>query len=103
MKAVAKPHPQLCQCDGCAGARFERVVENLEVFTKANGIRPTNSEQTVMVKSFRVRAHFRRNPHHMNGDPALKARVEDLFARFRAENEALRSAAAADPARRRGR
>src|SRR5262245_1225574 len=75
-------HGKLCQCRTCADQRFDSFLERMEGFVKKTGTRPTNPEQTVAVKSFTVRAHWRRNPHHMNSDEALKERVGAYFKRF---------------------
>ena len=72
-------HTKLCQCNECAGRRFNEFVARLEVFESKNHIQPTSPDQTIAVKPFRVRGHFRRNSRHMNGDPALKERVRRYF------------------------
>jgi hypothetical protein len=78
-------HTLLCQCNACVERRFEAFVERMEGFVKKTGARPTNASQTVMVKSFNVRAHWRRNPYHMNSDEGLKERVDGYFKRFKGE------------------
>lgn len=76
---MTQTHTKLCQCPDCVSRRYERFVETLTAFEEKNGIKPTNADQTVCVKSFRVRSHFRRNPYHMNNDQALKDRVTAYF------------------------
>ena len=69
-------HPKGHQCPVCIQARFDEFVDRLEAFEKHNGVRPASAEQTVMVKRYSVRAHFRRNPYHLQGDPGLRELVQ---------------------------
>lgn len=74
-----KEHPENHQCPACIERRFSLFIERLEAFEQKNGVRPTNPDQTVAVKRYTVRAHFRRNPYHLQGDPGLKERVHTYF------------------------
>ena len=74
-----KEHPEHHQCPECIERRFNLFIERVEAFEAKNGVKPSNADQTVMVKTYRVRAHFRRNPYHMNADPGLKERVNAYF------------------------
>lgn len=76
------PHPKKCQCRSCVDMRFSSFVDRIKSFRKETGAAPASPLQTVFVKEYRVRPHFRRNPHHLQGDPALKERVEGYFQRF---------------------
>lgn len=73
------PHKKLCQCHYCVTLRFERFHERLEAFKDKTGVMPSNADQTVMVKKYTVRPHFRRNPHHLQADEGLKNRVHSYF------------------------
>lgn len=73
------PHPKLHQCRECVALRFERFIERLEAFKDKTGVTPSNADQTVMVKKYTVRPHFRRNPHHLQADEGLKNRVHSYF------------------------
>lgn len=68
-------HPKRCECAPCVARRFDSWLEGFEAFEAKNHIRPTNPDQTVFVKKYTVRPHFRKNPHHMQGDPILRERV----------------------------
>lgn len=67
-------HPKRCECAPCVARRFDSWLEGFEAFEAKNHIRPTNPDQTVFVKKYTVRPHFRKNPHHMQGDPILRER-----------------------------
>jgi hypothetical protein len=54
----------------------------MKAFVRETGAKPRNEAQTVMVRQFTVRAHWRRNPHHLNADDALRKRVSGYFHRF---------------------
>lgn len=69
-----KAHPKLCQCGNCVNRRFEDYQERIESYLK-QGIVPRSIEQTVMVKRYEVAPHFRRNPHHMTRDEAVRSAV----------------------------
>lgn len=60
-----------------------RPEEILEVFWRTRWPEAIPSkdspEQTVRVKEYKVRAHFRRNKNHLNGDPALRNLVQGFF------------------------
>lgn len=75
-------HSKLCQCRACADRRFDAFADRMKAFVKETGAQPRNPEQTVMVRQFTVRAHWRRNPHHMTADEALRKRVDTYFHRF---------------------
>ncbi len=73
-------HPKLCQCASCVSKRYGAWLDNLESFKKeGGGILPSSPEQTVMVPSYRVRSHYRRNPRHMTKDPGLRSLVHDYL------------------------
>lgn len=73
---MSRAHPKLCQCKACVQRRFELAAEGVEAFAKATGAKPSSPEQTVRVSEYRVRAHFRRNPRHMNKDPKVRGLLE---------------------------
>lgn len=72
-------HTKLCQCAPCVLRRFNEVIARLQTFESKNHIRPTSPDQTVLVKPYRVRGHFKRHPGHMNKDPGLQARFHDYL------------------------
>lgn len=76
----AQPHSKLCQCQPCVTRRYDRFLEALEGFEAKNHVRPVNPDQTVMVKRYSVRAHFRRNPHHLQSDEGLRGLVHKYFS-----------------------
>lgn len=76
---MAERHMKLCGCSDCVARRFNEFIARLETFEGKYHIQPVSPDQTVAVKTYRVRSHFRRNPRHLNGDPALKNRVATYF------------------------
>jgi hypothetical protein len=83
----AVKHLKLCQCPTCVERRFDSFVDAVQSFRKETGAAPNSPDQTVRVAEYKVRAHFRRNPRHMNADPELRARVEEYFARLAAKKK----------------
>ncbi len=76
---MTRAHPKLCQCEKCVAQRFSAFQDRIKTFRTENRVGPTNADQTVPVRSFTVRAHFRRNPRHLNQDEGLKERVHAYF------------------------
>lgn len=80
------PHAKLCQCRSCADIRFDAFTDRMKAFVRETGAKPNNPAQTVMVRQFTVRAHWRRNPRHMTADDALRKRVDSYFHRYEPKN-----------------
>jgi hypothetical protein len=57
-------HAKLCQCQRCVAQRFAAYQDRIDSYLKM-GIVPRSAAQTVMVKKYTVKPHFRRNstPH----------------------------------------
>lgn len=71
----------LCQCDVCADRRLDYHLDKMKEFRKEAG-NPSSPDQTVMVHSFTVRSHWRRQPNHLNGDEALRVRLRAHYKRY---------------------
>lgn len=75
-------HVRLCQCKPCVAARYEMFLESISAFTREEGVLPSNPDQTVMVRRYSVRPHFRRNPRHLTADAGLRRQVHAYFEKL---------------------
>jgi hypothetical protein len=67
-----------CQCYRCVSARFNAWQEK----AKAAGT-PMRYDKTVAVKKYEVPAHFRKHPHHLDHDPAMKKLIHEYIKEHR--------------------
>ena len=64
-------HGARCPCAACVKRRVATLTERLEEVV-ADGAE-LHPDATVPVRSYRVRAHLRRNPRHLARDPKVRA------------------------------
>lgn len=74
-------HAKCCDCDRCAKDRAEEIVQT----AKARKIRITDPRATVMVKSYTVRAHARRNKNHLGAYPATLKLLKKMLKEAKAK------------------
>lgn len=70
-------HPRRCDCAVCAWRRAMDVIEH----AISLGIRPDDPDRTVMVRSYTVRAHARRNPRHLASLPRTRQFLRAALAK----------------------
>lgn len=71
-------HTKLCQCEKCLARRWDEYKDRIDTYAK-KGVVPHSVDQTVMVKQYTVRPHFRRNPNHLGKDEGLRGMVESYL------------------------
>lgn len=68
-------HTRKCPCSKCVGRRFKSYVAKAHL---AGLPSPTNPEKLVVVRAYRVPAHYRSTPNYLSSDPALFNAIRDF-------------------------
>lgn len=77
----APSHPKHCQCKACIARRTDAYIEKIDGYAKT-GVIPRSVDQTVMVREYTVKPHFRRNGRHLTNDSVVRANVESYIAKL---------------------